>query len=451
MMRNRLVAGGVGLLIFLLALMPAAMAAETISLLPGAQRTVSLQAPVTRIVIGEAGVVDASVQNERTIQLVALKPGRTNVTVFTGGASEGASYIINVESASVPRTASAPRSTTAGNGIVIENGVASGTAADVASHARAMKAAGDGVVDRTRVGGGQMVAVEIRFAAISTNTLKEIGFNFQSLGRGLQIATQSPNTVQSATAGSYYQAASGATVAGTVLSNTLPLTGAFNLLLGSPQSSILTALSALNSAGLTQLLAEPTLLVRSGDTASFQAGGEVPIPVPQGGTSAGTVTIEYHKYGVRLDIAPVVLSRDRIVLKVSPEVSEIDNANGVSLQGFTVPAFRTRTTSTTVELGDGQSFVLAGLIYSSSAITESKFPWLGSIPVIGTFFKISQNARQRQELIIIATPRLVRPLEPGQLPPLPGQSTINYDPSTADVVLNRHPLDETIANFGLIN
>jgi pilus assembly protein CpaC len=423
-----------------------AVAAETIALPPGAQRSITLPAPVTRIVIGEAGIVDASVQNDRVVQIVALKPGRTNMTVFTAAATEGASYTINVTGPVAARsTPVAPTRTTTSNGIVIENGVATGTAPDVLSHAQAVAAGGSGLVDRSLVGGGQMVAVEIRFAAVSTNTLKEIGFNFQSLGRGLQIATQAPSTVTSATGGSFYSGTPGIT-----LQNTLPLTSAFNLLIGSPQSSILTALSALNQAGLTQLLAEPTLLVRSGDNASFLAGGEVPIPVPQGGTSNGTVTIEYHKYGVKLEIAPVVLSSDRIVLKVSPEVSEIDTGHSVNLQGYQVPAFLTRNTTTTVELGDGQSFVLAGLIYSSSNITESKFPWLGSIPIIGTFFKMSQNARQRQELIIVATPRLVRPLQPGQLPPLPGADTAHYDPSTADVVLNRKPLDETIAKYGLI-
>jgi pilus assembly protein CpaC len=446
-MPQRMPAFCAALLLMLGLLMPAAAwAAETIALLPGAQRMVTLPSPITRIVIGEAGIIDASVQNDRNVQLVALKPGRTNMTVFTIAATEGTAYVINVAGPVAARSTPVPATrTTSSNGIVIENGVATGTAPNVLAHAQAVAGGGEALVDRSLVGGGQMVAVEIRFAAVSTNTLKEIGFNFQSLGRGLQIATQAPNTVTGALSNSFQQGAP----SGIQLQNTLPLTSAFNLLLGSPQSNILTALSALNSAGLTQLLAEPTLLVRSGDTASFLAGGEVPIPVPQGGSS-NTVTIEYHKYGVKLDIAPTVLSSDRIVLKVAPEVSEIDNANGVSLQGFTVPAFRTRTTSTTVELGDGQSFVLAGLIYSNSAITESKFPWLGSIPILGVFFKTTQNARQRQELIIVATPRLVRPLSPGQIPPLPGHDTIGYDPSIGDVVLNRKPLDETIANYGLM-
>lgn len=414
--------------------------AETIILAPGAQRTVQLIAPITRIVIGEAGIVDASVQNDRNLQLVGLKPGRTAMTIFTAGTTDGAAYSITVTGAT-PRPVATNRPTTRdGSGLSLQGNTIVGTAPNLQAHASGVaKLAGEDTIDQSFVAGDQMVAVEIKFAAVQANTLKEIGFNFQSLGKGLQIATQAPNTVTSSSLSS----------TGLALSTTLPITSAFNLLVGSSSGSLGGALSVLSSAGLTQLLAEPTLLVRSGDSASFLAGGEVPIPVPQGGTS-NTVTIEYHKYGVRLDIAPVVLSSGRIALKVAPEVSEIDNANGITLQGFSVPAFRTRNTSTTVELGDGQSFVLAGLMYSNSAITESKYPWLGDIPILGTFFKLTSNTHQKQELVIVATPRLVRPLPAGKLPPLPGSDTAGYNPSVGDMVLNRKPVDETIAAYGLI-
>jgi pilus assembly protein CpaC len=144
------------------------------------------------------------------------------------------------------------------------------------------------------------------------------------------------------------------------------------------------------------------------------------------------------------------MSDKRIVLKVAPEVSELDYANALTIQGFNVPAFRRRSTSTTVELGSGQSFVLAGLMYSNSTINESKFPWLGDIPIIGALFKNTNNQQERQELIIVATPRLVQPLAPSQIPPLPGVDTRKYNPTIGDMIRNTDQVQDQLAPFGLM-
>jgi pilus assembly protein CpaC len=324
-----------------------------------------------------------------------------------------------------------------------EGGVLSGSVPGLEAHARAAAIAGAGggkVADTTRVGGGQMVAVEIRFAAVSVSTMKALGFNFQALGHGIQGALTSPGGANgfSFTPGS-----------GLALPATLPLQGAFNLFLAGSKGSALGMVSVLSSAGLMQLLAEPTLLVRSGAHASFLAGGDIPIPVPQSGSGNGSVTIQYHPYGVRLDIAPVVLAGGHILLRVSPEVSEIDNANALTFQGYSVPAFRRRSTSTTVELGNGQSFMLAGLIYNNDTFVQNKVPWLGDLPIIGNFFKFTQNSHERQELIVIATPHLVGPMDGRQIPPLPGEATRDYDPSFGDIVLNAKPLDSVVRAYGL--
>jgi pilus assembly protein CpaC len=275
---------------------------------------------------------------------------------------------------------------------------------------------------------------------VSATTLRALGFNFAALGGSdFQGAIVGPNSLQS------FQANPNLS-----LSASVPLASAFNLFLGDPRNGIIGILSALSQAGLTQLLAQPTLLVRSGDQAEFLAGGEVPIPVPQGGASLGTVTIEYHEYGVKLQIAPVVMSDKRIVLKVAPEVSELDFANALEFQGFSVPAFRRRSTSTTVELGNGQSFILAGLMYSNSQVNESKFPWLGDLPIIGALFKSTTNQQERQELIIVATPRLVSPLAPGKIPPLPGVDTRKYNPTIGDMILNVDQVQDHLAPYGLM-
>lgn len=431
--------------------------AEELRLGVGAQRVLNLPAPITRIVVGQGGIIDATALNEDQLQITGLQSGQTTLAVFTAQSGQGISYDVTVGGApavalpTIPDRGDPQRQIRGQPGLqgvrVNRDGdtlVLSGTVPDLDSHARASSIAraygGGNVVDLTRVTGNQMVAVDIQFAAVSATTLRALGFNFAALGGSdFQGAIVGPNTLRSFEFNPRLS-----------LEASAPLASAFNLFLGDSRNGIFGVLSALSQAGLTQLLAQPTLLVRSGDQAEFLAGGEVPIPVPQGGASNGTVTIEYHEYGVKLEIAPVVMSDKRIVLKVAPEVSELDFANALEFQGFSVPAFRRRSTSTTVELGNGQSFVLAGLMYSNSQINESKFPWLGDIPIIGAFFKSTNNQQERQELIIVATPRLVRPLSPSQIPPLPGVDTRKFNPSIGDMILNVDQVQDHLAPYGLM-
>jgi len=444
------------LCIVVLALFAQAAGAEELQLGVGAQRVLNLPAPITRIVVGQGGIIDATALNEDQLQITGLQSGKTTLSIFTAQSDQGVSYDVTVGGAptvalpTIPSRGDPARQIRNQPGLqgvrVSRDGdttVLSGTVPDLDAHARASgiaRAYGGNVVDLTRVTGNQMVAVDIQFAAVSATTLRALGFNFAALGGSdFQGAIVGPNTLQSFQANPRLS-----------LEASAPLASAFNLFLGDPRNGILGILSALSQAGLTQLLAQPTLLVRSGDQAEFLAGGEVPIPVPQGGASLGTVTIEYHEYGVKLQIAPVVMSDKRIVLKVAPEVSELDFANALEFQGFQVPAFRRRSTSTTVELGNGQSFVLAGLMYSNSQINESKFPWLGDIPIIGALFKSTNNQQERQELIIVATPRLVTPLSPGKIPPLPGVDTRKYNPTVGDMILNVDQVQDHLAPYGLM-
>jgi pilus assembly protein CpaC len=173
---------------------------------------------------------------------------------------------------------------------------------------------------------------------------------------------------------------------------------------------------ALQSRGLFQSLAEPNLIAYNGQEASFLAGGEFPIPVVQG--AAGGVTINFREYGVRLNFRPTIAG-DVIRLRVRPEVSSLDFAAGISLQGFRVPALITRRAETDVELRDGQSFAIAGLLDNTSQEDSAKIPLLGDIPIIGTLFKSRANRAERTELMVLVTPRLVRPLNPDEVPPLP--------------------------------
>lgn len=455
-----------GLLLALsLVSVPLCADADSLITLPvGAQRIVTLDAPVTRIVVTEPGIVDATVLSDRQVQIVALHSGHTNVTLFSSASNQGDAYSVQVggseRSAGSGGASAAPNGAQALRGqpdlrdVQINGGVMTGNVGSLDSHSRAAdvaKAAG-ATADLTRVGGDQMVAVEIHFAAVSVNTLKELGFNFQSLGHGMQGGLLGPGNASSfSLLPSAQSGLSAPSIAGTIpVTSALPISSAFALFLGSPQSNALGLVSVLSSAGLMQELAEPTLLARSGEHASFLAGGDIPIPVPQNGAAGSTsVTIDYHPYGVKLDIAPTVLGPHRILLRVSPEVSEIDTANAVTFQGFTVPAFRRRSTSTTIELDDGQSYMLAGLIYNNDTYSVSKVPGLGDLPILGNFFKYTQNSRQRQELIVVATPHLVRPMDSKSLPELPGAASAHYDPSFGDILLNAKPLDQVVSDYGL--
>jgi pilus assembly protein CpaC len=166
-------------------------------------------------------------------------------------------------------------------------------------------------------------------------------------------------------------------------------------------------IDALKQDGLVKILAEPTLVSLSGQTANFLAGGEFPIPVPQG---LGTVAIEYKPFGVGLSFTPTVLSENKIAIKVESEVSELDFSIAAQFQGYVVPGLTTRKASTVIELADGQSFAIAGLLSESVRDVLDKFPLLGDIPILGTLFRSRQFQKHETELIIIATPHLVKPL-----------------------------------------
>lgn len=172
---------------------------------------------------------------------------------------------------------------------------------------------------------------------------------------------------------------------------------------------------ALEEEGFLSILAEPNLTALSGETASFLAGGEFPIPVPQSGGNNNAITIQFKQFGVGLSFTPTVLSENKINLKVAPEVSQLSSAGAVTIQGISVPALTTRRVNTTVELGSGQSFAIAGLLQSNISQEVSKFPILGDIPILGTLFRSDTFQREETELVIIVTPYIVRPVNPDQL------------------------------------
>ncbi|MDG2520726.1 pilus assembly protein N-terminal domain-containing protein [Caulobacter segnis] len=411
-------------------------------------RTLASRQPIQRIVVDGSTIVEATLKSPREITLKGLAAGVARISWESADARQTLTVHVRPKGAGQADAIGRRLNETADlKGVTVEAGVetpiAKGAVTDLESWSTAdtlAKAYGAGEVSAVKVTGQQMVAVDVQFIVVASRTLRQLGFNFTKIDNGFQGGLFAPGSLQS------YQFDR----TGLQLDTSSPLSGAFDLVLGDAGNGALGLLSALSGAGLSQVLAQPTLLVRSGETADFLAGGEVPIPVPQsaGGANGAVVTIEYRPYGVRLDVAPVVMSDGRIILKLSPEVSEIDYANGVQLQGFTVPGFRRRSASTTVQLGDGQSYIIAGLSFSASSATDNAVPGLGSLPVIGSLFKARENTLERQELIIVATPRLVDPLDPEEAralinPPKPSIA------SETDLLLNIDTTGRKAKRFGL--
>lgn len=256
------------------------------------------------------------------------------------------------------------------------------------------------------VGGGQQVMLEVRVAEISKQTGKRLGINFNTVNE------DNRNNVVVSMLGGLTQLVSPdeaniGTVSPTFAHLVSPSVNA--LYRFSAQGITYTALiDALQEDGMAKVLAKPTLVALSGQSASFLAGGEFPVPVPQG---LGTVAIEYKDFGVKLNFTPVVLSDNRISINVAPKVSELDFTTAVRFSGFVIPGLTSRGASTTVELGDGQSFAIAGLLNENIRDSISKYPFLGDIPVLGMLFRSRSFQKNETELVIIVTPRLVKPLD----------------------------------------
>jgi len=250
-----------------------------------------------------------------------------------------------------------------------------------------------------QVGGVHQVMLEVRVAEMARSTTKRLGINFNWVNGndfGVSLLGGLSQLSDNIPTGSSFG---------------LDVSPAVNALFrfSKGNSTWTGIIDALREDGLVKVLAEPTLIALSGQTANFLAGGEFPIPVPGGG-GQGTVTIDYKEFGVGLNFTPTVLSKDVISINVQPEVSELDFSTAVSFSGFVIPGITTRRAATTIELGDGQTFAIAGLLRDTIKDSISKFPLLGDIPILGVLFRSQSFIKNETELIIIVTPHLVKPL-----------------------------------------
>jgi pilus assembly protein CpaC len=273
------------------------------------------------------------------------------------------------------------------------------------------------IINLIRVPGVQQVLLKVRIAELNRTALREMGADgIKRLHHGLlgwKVSGASINALSTLGLGGLTGAADAGTATGTT---------AFGIF---PHNDLALILKLLRQNGLVTILAEPNLIALNGHHANFLAGGEFPIPVPQGGNgAANTTTIQFREFGVRLDFLPFLVSEERIRLSVIPEVSNIDFALGTTLVagGDPVPGLNTRRASTTVELGQGQTLAIAGLLHVEMGGETARIPGLGDVPYIGALFANNTHRRVEKELLVLVTPYLVEPMEKEQVGPLPGHN-----------------------------
>ncbi len=246
----------------------------------------------------------------------------------------------------------------------------------------------------------KQVLLRVRFAELDRSKAEEYGVNwFSQAGQTSFFAStqQSPIGVTPGTAGSQ---------------SVLSIASALNIFAFDPKLNLGAFLQALQSENILQILAEPNLVTTNGKEAYFLVGGEFPVPVLQGGGNAGSVTVQFKEFGIRLRFTPVITGNRTIKLHLTQEVSTLDAADGVTFNGFVIPAIATRRAETDVELGEGQSFVVAGLLDNRDTESFSKLPFLGDIPVLGALFKSKTTKKSRTDLVMLVTPEVTEPLGP---------------------------------------
>ena len=395
----------------------AARPSETLNLSQGTGTLVRLSAPMTDVFVANDQIADVQVRSSTQLYVFGKRSGETTIYATTAGGR--VAYAANVRVGSntgsldeMMRLAmpdAAIQVTPMNNLILLTGTVASpGDVEEAQRLVQAYVGTGTQVVSRLRSATPLQVNLRVKIAEVNRSLVKQIGFNLLSRdgSSGFQfgIGQGSPGTFGSPAVGTTIPAvpkAFNVAATGTTL-------GFAGRLLG---LDLLSSLDLAETDGLVTTLAEPNLTALSGETASFLAGGEFPVPISQ---SLGSITIEYKQYGVGLAFTPIVLADGRISMRVRPEVSELSNEGTIRLNGFNVPALTTRRAETTVELGSGQSFMIAGLLRNANTNDVTKAPFLGDLPIIGALFRSTKFKRSETELVIIVTPYLVRPVS-GQL------------------------------------
>ena len=420
-------------------------------------RTLMLPQPFASAVVGSPELVDALPMSDHRLYIQGKKIGTTNVSVF-----DQSMQLIGVIDVEVtPDTGNLQekiRASTGSSGIHVgsSNGqiVLSGVASNAVAADRAVEVAKTmvpegSIVNAMTVAPSQQVMLRVRFLEVARSASREIGVNWfgannagnRGFATGLGTASAGADLRgplrrfrlrdaalcrrerKPGTAPGRQQRAPGLPIFSSIATLLPAISGAAAVPFGVALASLATkggsldvTLSALETKGLVRRLAEPDLIALSGDTASFLAGGEFPVPTvqPGGAGSVPVITTEYKPFGVQLTFVPTVLAGGIINLRLAPSVSELDFTQAIQISGFTVPSLTKREARTTIELRDGQSFAIAGLLQSRNERDVSQLPWIGSVPVLGALFRSAAYQQEETDLVVIVTPHLVAPSVPGQ-------------------------------------
>jgi pilus assembly protein CpaC len=265
----------------------------------------------------------------------------------------------------------------------------------------------------------QQILLRVKFAELDRQTGGKFGVNL--------VSTGALNTIGGTTTGQFPSARPNRIDAEPDFS----ISDALNIFAFRPDLDISAFVTALQSEGILQILAEPNLITSDGKEASFLVGGEFPVPILQGGSNSGAVTIQFREFGIRLNFLPELTTNDTIRMYVKPEVSTIDLTNAVTFSGFQIPALATRRMETNIELGAGQSFVIAGLMDDRAQASFNRIPGLSSIPILGEVFKSREKKKSKTELIVMVTPEIVSPMmerDPKPSPTMPVEFLPSYEP-----------------------
>ena len=399
----------------------AAVAAfEELNLTLGTGIVIDSPETITRVSTSAPEVVDAVTASSREVLFHAKGLGKATLVVWSKS-GQRKTYNVTVELNLEPMRKllretfpeeeidiRATRDSMALVGRVSNQGVADRALALVTASAK-------GAVSNLQIAPAGMenqVLLRVRFAELNRSAVSEFGVNLLSTGALNTIGRVTTGQLSAPSLGSVTGSIP-ASAAGTA--TTFSFSDLLNIFAFRPDLNLGAVISDLQTRGLVQILAEPNLVATSGKEASFLAGGEIPVPVAQGGAAAGAITIQYHEFGIRLSFTPLVTAHHTIKLHVKPEVSSLDWADGVTVSGFRVPALTTRRVETDIELGEGQSFVIAGLIDDRVTENLSQVPGLAHIPLLGALFKSRSETKSKTELIVIVTPETAQPVT-GQTP-----------------------------------
>jgi pilus assembly protein CpaC len=409
---------------------------HSITLITGRGELLKFDQDVKQVAAAEPKIADVVVISPREVMVNAKEPGMTTVIVWQNG--EPIRYDINVTADTtdfdnfrksvIDQLPGAKIEITGKGDTIVLTGTAVSSAQIKQAAALAQTRAKTVVNLLTAPPEPEprQIALQVKFASIDRTLLKQIGFNLFSTDRFLNSASSTQQYQQPLLT---QLPASGA-------SQAVNFSNLLNLFVYRPDINLGATIAALEETNVSQILAEPTLLTVDGKTASFLAGGQFPFPTitatPTGGGTAPVVTIQFKPFGVQLDFTPTILPDGRINLKVTPEVSTLDFTNGVTLDGFLIPAISSRKADTEVILGDGESFAIAGLIDDRVIDTAEKVPLLGSLPIIGQLFRSVNSKKTNTELLVLISPHVLKPLtqeEKAKLPDFPA----TFLPSNKDI------------------